>query len=245
MSANGSVTINPDFIIVDNGSSITFTCSARGGPNNIFLWVQSMNLDQPGSNVLLALFMKFPLLVSKVLDVFSNITLTTGVSFFISSINATQNGGQYSCIVINEAGVDANTTTLYVRPDIIQQPENVFTEANVSVSLTCLADSYPRPQYHWQKLNMMNDQFEFVMNANQSTLSFPSVNYEDYGVYRCVANAEGIVESAASDTAVINGMCLKMFLNNHVKISTTVCYQLSSFDVSSFSCEKCFYISTN
>ena len=205
MSVNGSVIIDPDFIIVDNGSSITFTCSARGGPNNTYVWVRSMDLDQllqPGSN-LLTLVMTFPLSVSDILDELSNITLTTGMSFSISSINATQNGGQYSCIVINEAGIDGNTTTLYVRPKIIQQPETVFTEANVSVSLTCLADSYPRPQYHWQKLNMMTDQFEFVMNANKSILSFPSVNYEDYGVYRCVAYAEGII---TSDTAVINGM---------------------------------------
>ena len=220
VSANGSVIIDPDFIIVDNGSNITFTCSARGGPNNTYVWVQSMDLDQllqPGSN-LLTLIMTSPLSVSDVLNELSNITLTTGVSFSISSINATQNGGQYSCVVINEAGIDANTTTLYVQPDIIQQPETVFTEANVSVSLTCLADSYPRPQYRWQKLNMMNDQFEFVMNANESTLSFPSVNYEDYGVYRCVANAEGIVENATSDNAVINGMSHKIFLDNHIKI---------------------------
>ena len=212
--------IDPDFIIVDNGSSLTFTCSARGGPNNTIVWVRSMDLDQlfqPGSN-LLTLVMTFPLSVSDILNELSNITLANGVSFSISSINATQNGGQYSCVVINEAGIDTNTTTLYVRPEIIQQPKTVFTKANVSVSLTCLADSYPRPQYHWQKLNMMNGQFEFVMNANQSTLSFPSVNYEDYGVYRCVANAEGIVENTISDIAVINGMYHEIFLENHVKI---------------------------
>ena len=212
MSANGSVTINPEFIIADNGSSIIFTCSAKGGPNNTFIWLRSIELEQlfqPGSN-LLTLVMTSPLSVSDVLNELSNITLTTGESLFISSINATQNGGQYSCIVINKAGVDANTTTLYVRPEIIQQPETVFTEANVSVSLTFLADSHPRPQYHWQKLNVMNGQFEFIMNANKSTLSFPSVNYEDYGVYRCVVNAEGIIENATSDSAVINGMCHKM-----------------------------------
>ena len=209
MSANGSVTIDPDFVIVDNGSNITFTCSARGGPNNAYVWVRSTDLDQlfQSGSSLLMLLMTSPLSVSDVLYELSNITLTTGVSFFISSINATQNGGQYSCVVINKAGVDANTTTLYVRPGIIQQPETVFTEANVSVSLTCLADSHPRPQYCWQKLNMTNDQFEFIMNANESTLSFSSVNYEDYGVYRCVGNAEGIVENAISDNAVINGMC--------------------------------------
>ena len=220
MSANGSVTIDPDFIIVDNGSNITFTCSARGGPNNAYVWVRSTDLDQlfQSGSSLLMLLMTSPLSVSDVLYELSNITLTTGVSFSISSINATQNGGQYSCVVINKAGVDINTTTLYVRPEIIQQPETVFTEANVSVSLTCLADSHLRPQYRWQKLNMMNAQFEFFMNANESTLSFPSVNYEDYGVYRCVVNAEGIIENATSDNAVINGMCHKLFLDNHIKI---------------------------
>ena len=213
MSANGSVTIDPDFIIVDNGSNITFTCSARGGPNNTYVWVRSMDLDQlyQSGSSLLMLLMTSPLSVSDVLYELSNITLTTGVSFSISSINATQNGGQYSCVVINEAGVDINTTTLYIRPEIIQQPETVFTEANVSVSLTCLADSHPRPQYSWQKLNMTNGQFEFIMNANESTLSFPSMNYEDYGIYRCVVNAEGIIENATSDNAVINGMYHKIF----------------------------------
>ena len=173
-------------------------------------------LYQPGSN-LLTVVLTSPLSIINVLYALTNITLTTGVFFSLSSINATQNGGRYSCVVINEAGVGANTTTLYVQPKITKQPNPVFAVANMSVSLTCLADSYPHPQYNWQKLNM-NDQFEYVMNASESILSFSSVNYEDYGVYRCVANAEEILTTAISNIAVINGMCHEIFLDDHVKI---------------------------
>ena len=243
VSASGSVTVSPDFVITDNGSSITFTCSAKGGPNNIFIWVRYMDfyqLYQPDSN-LLTVVMRSPLSINNVLHALTNITLTTGVSFSLSSINSTQNGGRYSCVVINEAGVDANTSTLYVQPMITEQPKTVFAVANISVSLTCLADSYPHPQYNWQKLNK-NDQFEYVMNASESTLSFSSVNYEDYGVYRCVANAEEIPTTAISDIAVINGMCHEIFLDNY---STIIDYELSFWYFSSFSCWKCFYISTN
>ena len=107
--------------------------------------------------------------------------------------------------MINEAGVELNSTLLYVRPVITIQPEEVLTVANVSVSLSCLADSFPAPYYRWRKLSMTGMPDEDVAGGNESTLIFSSIDYEDYGVYYCVTAADGIDEEATSNNVTITG----------------------------------------
>lgn len=161
------------------------------------------NFINSGSNM--QLLMSSPLIVNNVLSSLSNITLATGTTFTISSINASENGGSYSCIVINGAGIGVNTTSLYVRPDITQQPVDVLTETNKSVSIICIADSFPSPQYIWQKLNIMSGLFETITGETSRTLLFTHITYQDFGSYRCVAMVDGIVENATSNVAVITG----------------------------------------
>ena len=199
VSPNGSVSVDPILRIVDNGSDTTFTCSARGGPNNTIAWIRSFNESQ-----LQTLISQRPVNVSAVLNVLSPI-MSTGGTLSLSSINATQDGGGYLCVVVNEAGADANSTLLYVRPAITIQPQTIQTLANVSVSISCLADSFPPPFYMWEKLNTSTGNYETVPGSNNSVLEFTSIDYEDNGVYRCIAGADGIVENATSDNAVING----------------------------------------
>ena len=205
VSPNGSVSVDPILRIVDNGSDTTFTCSARGGPNNTIAWIRSFNESQ-----LQALISQRPVNVSAVLNELSPIT--TGDTLSRSSINATQDGGGYICVVVNEAGADANSTLLYVRPAITIQPQTIQTLANVSVSISCLADSFPAPFYMWEKLNTSTGNYETVPGSNNSVLAFTSIDYEDNGVYRCIARADGIVENATSDNAVINGKSYTLFM---------------------------------
>ena len=179
---------------------------ASGGPNNSFLWVRADAFDSliRQSQLLQSIQNLSQIPVGDLQQELSNISLGEGQSFTLHSINATQNGGQYFCIVINEAGVELNSTLLYVRPVITIQPQDVFTDANVSISLNCLADSFPTPYYRWRKLSTgMPD--EDVAGGNESTLIFSSIDYEDYGVYYCVAAADGIQEVATSNNVTITG----------------------------------------
>ena len=203
MSANGSVTIDPDFIIVDNGSSITFTCSARGGPNNTFLWFRTADIDDAlaSSN----LFTQSPLPINQLIMELSNITLVTGTVFTITSVNATEDGGSYECYVFNEAGYENNSTTLYVRPVITEQPIDRFVDVEETVSLSCRADSFPASEYQWEMMNRATRMFEPIENATDSTFTISSISYNDYGNYRCVATANGIAENATSEPALITG----------------------------------------
>ena len=203
MSTNGSVTIDPDFITVDNGSNITFTCSARGGPNNTFLWFRTPDINNAlaSSNLLT----QSPLPINQLIMELSNITLATGTIFTITSVNATENGGSYGCYVFNEAGYENNTTTLYVRPVITEQPIGRFVDVEETVSLSCRADSFPSPEYQWEMMNRATRMFEPIENATDSTFTISSISYNDYGNYRCVATANGIAENATSEPALITG----------------------------------------
>ena len=40
----------------------------------------------------------------------------------ISTINATEDGGSYECVVINDAGFGVAIANLYVRPIIVEDP---------------------------------------------------------------------------------------------------------------------------
>ena len=203
MSANGSVIINPDFIIVDNGSSITFTCSARGGPNNTFLWFHTADINEALASSNLLTQSQLP--INQLTMELSNITLATGMVFTITSVNATENGGSYDCYVFNEAGYENNSTTLHVRPVITEHPNDLFVDEGETVMLFCRADSFPAPKYQWEMMSKTTGMFQEVLNANDSTLMFSPIVYNDFGNYRCIATAIGIIENATSLPALVTG----------------------------------------
>ena len=203
VSANGSVTIDPDFIIVDNGSSITFTCSARGGPNNTFLWFRTADINDALTNS--NLLTQSPLPINQLIMELSNITLATGTIFTITSVNATEDGGSYDCYVFNEAGSENNSTTLYVRPVITDHPNDQYVDEGETVILSCRADSFPAPKYQWEMTSRTTGMFQELLNENDSTLMFSPIDYNDFGNYRCIATANGIIENAISLPALVTG----------------------------------------
>ena len=202
VSPNDSVTIEPSMMTVDNGNDVTFTCSALGGPNNTFIWVRSDELDDSYIQPLLS---TTPVDVSDIINELSDIILENGAILFIESINATLNGGSYECVVINEAGLGRNDTTLYVRPVITQQPMDVETEVDNIITLTCIADSFPAPEYQWEMMNRTSGEFEPIDGETDTTLVFDYIDYEDYGTYRCVVTTPTINETITSEEAVITG----------------------------------------
>ena len=210
MSPNGSVSVDPILQIVDNGSDTTFTCSARGGPNNMIAWIRSA--DILSDNQFQTLTSQRPVDVSAVLSVLSPIA--NGGTLSLSSINATQNGGGYICVIVNEAGADSNSTaTLYVRPVIVQDPMEQYVNNGDSVNISCRADSFPAPNYQWEFMNRTTGTFEALEGQTSSVLSFTTIEFDQYGRYRCVATANGIVENATSTSALVTSKCIIQLYN--------------------------------
>ncbi len=77
------MTVMPKITNNFQGDSVTFTCSAMGGPRNVFLWTRVYN--------------------SFVVGNMSSLTV---------NVSSATDGGQYRCNVTNLAGSDSETTTL-------------------------------------------------------------------------------------------------------------------------------------
>ena len=117
-------------------------------------------------------------------------------------------GGSYTCTVSNLAGNDSVTTTLYVTPYFVTHPENVNTSNNSEVNITCLAESFPDPEYVWTRDGdsaLVRDGVVMVDMSNN--LGFRPVVFGDEGVYICVASIaiDMIVQTQSSNPAVLTG----------------------------------------
>ena len=124
VGANVDLTIVPSTILTF-GDNVTLTCSARGGPDNVFQW-QKNGADLPGENQ------------------------TTLQLTLVSAAD----GGEYTCVVSNTTSSDNTTVTLYIRPYIIVNPQQqLLAEVGSSVTFTCQAEAFPSPSYRWEKVD--------------------------------------------------------------------------------------------
>ena len=124
MSPEGSVSLSLEMVIADVGRNVTFSCSVQGGPDNEYQWWHN------GGN-----------LIGE-----TNTILTIG------NIDAV-NGGNYTCVVSNAAGNYSATATLYVVPTIVTQPADILTRNGTVVNFSCEAESFPAPEYQWDKFD--------------------------------------------------------------------------------------------
>ena len=109
-------------VIADVGGDVTFSCIARGGPDNEYQWQHDGGDLMDGANTALT----------------------------IADIR-TGNGGNYTCVVSNAAGSDSATAILYVAPTIVTQPMDILTRNRTEVNFTCEAEGFPTPTYQWEK----------------------------------------------------------------------------------------------
>ena len=114
-------------------------------------------------------------------------------------------GDSYTCLVINNAGFGVASTIVYIRPYFIIEPtENVFAQVSTSVNLNCVAESFPEPsKYEWFKL--MSGSFVKLEGENTTTLMFPSVDFSDFGTYRCEATTDILSVTITSRESVLHG----------------------------------------
>ena len=156
--------------------SVTFTCLAEGGPGNSYQWQRGgVNLENETSE---------------------NLTL--------SDVNITD-GGDYTCVASNSAGNGNATATLYIMPQIIEGPMDIFTQNGSVVNFTCFAVGIPTPLYSWEKSN--GTAFVSVDMATDSSLEFSPVEFGDEGTYQCVATSilsDG-TEQRVESQAVLTG----------------------------------------
>ena len=175
MSPGGSIAVSPEMEIAVVRGTVTFTCSTQGGPDNTYQW------QNDGQDLM-------------------NETDTT---LTVSNITA-MNGGRYTCVVSNAAGNDSATAVLYVEPIIVTQPTDILTRNGTVESFTCAAESFPAPEYTWQKYNEETNSFDMVSNG--PVLEFTPAVFGAEGTYRCVASQPGTSRNATSLLAVLTGM---------------------------------------
>ena len=116
-----------------------------------------------------------------------NAVLTMNPVFNLTDITAPENGGEYICIAVNDAGVGLSTSELNVLLEFVEQPQSINATVPSSFNLTCLAESFPYPSYQWQMMNRGTLMFEDIDGENRTTLEFDPVDFSDFGLYRCVA----------------------------------------------------------
>ena len=167
-----------------------FNCTSEGGPYNQHRWIEG------------ELTLASPETVESVDDLSTVVSNTTILSLdeVIGS-----SGGVYTCIAINDAGSDNASVTLYVSPEIIEDPDNVYVQDGDTVTLTCEADSFPSPYYQWEIMNVSTGEFEPIDGETNTTLVFDYIDYDDYGTYRCEVTTPIINETVTSDEVVITG----------------------------------------
>ena len=216
------VAVSPEFSVVadvDNanassGSSVTFTCSTLGGPDNAFVWIRATD----AADVVPFSVPSPPLNVSAVVELLQNtftvLQQSSSDKYVIDSVNATKNGGVYACVAINVAGLEPDEVQLLVQPTIIGQPESVLTFEGENASLSCQADSFPLPTYSWFQQTtegavvVSEDAPRLTLDSGGRDLVFTGIDYSDAGSYFCRATSfSGIADSKL---ALITGTYMYM-----------------------------------
>ena len=164
-----------------------------------------------------------PINISELFTQLDELIIVNGTNLTISSINATRDGGSYSCLVFNVAGSETGIGQLFVNPLIVTPPSSVLAQQGDNVTLTCIADSFIAPEYQWEFMNRTTEQFETIEGETSTELSFSMIAYEEYGMYQCVVFAEVVDEdgmtmitvNVTSEPALITGMCERYFICLH------------------------------
>lgn len=104
-------------------------------------------------------------------------------------VSPSTDGGEYECVVSNEAGNGSDAAILYVRPTISSGPISVRSAVNNSVNFSCVADGFPKPTYHWEKLRQ-NGTFTKILGAMNQNLTLEGIMFGDHGNYKCIATVD-------------------------------------------------------
>ena len=190
--------------------SVNFICTAEGGPDNVYFWVKD-NMDAFGGYSSLDEYLSsmnngagagtnIPIDIDEILSSLDGYILSDNQTLIVT-ITSGEDGGDYTCAAINEAGYDIDSVTLSVLPYITVHPVNMYIDVSDNTSLSCTANSFPAPNYQWEKYDESSGVFEELLGETSSSLFLNG----QYGDYRCVVvTSNG--GKVTSNTATITGM---------------------------------------
>ena len=154
------------------GDIAILMCNSLGGPANMYQW-QANNTDISGETM-------------------KNLTL---------AVVDASTGGMYTCVVTNAAGSDSDSTFLFIAPYFIIEPVNVETANGSLVTLQCVAEAFPSPNYQWARTD--GEPIREVLGTGENTFIFNPVIFGDEGDYYC--NATSRNETERSQDATLTG----------------------------------------
>jgi hypothetical protein len=167
VSPEGSVEITPPGVnATERGTQHVLTCSARGGPGNMFSWVKQ---GEDGT------------------------TISESPEYVIGITDASV-GGTYECTVGNEAGSGSAAAVVNVIAEFTMEPDDENVTRTEDLELICSAEGFPTPTIEWlhNSTAVENDNDTVIMKKGNdvtltSTLTVMNTSFNDSGDYRCIA----------------------------------------------------------
>uniref|UniRef100_A0A8C5KN22 Vascular cell adhesion protein 1 n=1 Tax=Jaculus jaculus TaxID=51337 RepID=A0A8C5KN22_JACJA len=158
---------------LQEGDSVTMTCSSEGLPAPKVVW--SKKLDN------------------------GNLQLLSGNATLTLIAMRIEDSGVYVCEGVNLVGRDKKEVELIVQvaprdTDILVSPSPILEEGS-PVNLTCLSHGFPAPQILWSR-QLITGELQRI--SDNTTLTLTSTKMEDSGIYVC----EGINQAGISKKTV-------------------------------------------
>ena len=94
--------------------------------------------------------------------------------------------------------------TLYVSPVITTNPAPQYAHPGDTVTISCEADSYPPPNYQWQRMNKATG-FGNIDGSMMPSYTISDIDYDNFGMYHCAVTTPVIDETIYSQPALITG----------------------------------------
>ena len=167
VSPKGTVVISPANGSFSVGNDGNLTCSAMGGPRNMFQWYKNGNKLEGENSTVLTL---------------TNITL--------------DDGDEYLCAVRNLGEAFNTTTFVFINPVITEHPSDIETTNGSSVVLECRAEAFPDPTYQWTYSNGSEISSGSIGGADTDRLEFLPAEFGVEGGYVCTATANGVTATS-------------------------------------------------
>ena len=162
---------------LNNGNTSTFTCTAVGnGTLNITWILPTGDIMYTGQNM-------------------ENIW-SVNSSLIVENVTA-DDGGDYTCIVSNEAGSNNATAELSVSLYVSGPQIGINITNGTMETITCMIEGFSI-NYTWEKMD--NGSYSEVSIGQD--LVFDPVIFGDEGVYRCVARSD-VSDDLISDAITV------------------------------------------
>ncbi len=162
---------------------VTINCTSLGGPGNSYRWQVN------GSDIM----------------------NETSSQLILSSV-AVATGGEYICSVNNTAGMDNASTYLFISPNITTQPVSMNATNGSTISLMCVAEAFPFPEYQWGRVDDGSEIRNDITGQNSTMLNFTFLVFGDEGDYYCNVTSENSMVQSEVGTITSKSLLPKKYI---------------------------------